>query len=670
MNAPLGSNTSAPSLSSLAHQTPEQRIPVWLQLLIISACLSPLIAEVGMTTNHWLQSLGTRVFILHCLNVLSLVIVALFALLLSLTHFTLNKQFTIPLIALAFCASAMIEGGTGVMVAFFAGYEAMGLRELSELLLLQMSFTAFCILSAGVIALRPPQDNAHPYRIFSLFFAMLLLLGIIVLLAPDNNIGQQDLPLYGISITGICFCVIGLLIFNKVFTLSPYRAIRATQWSFVCLAMAIFYLVLYSKTDYDHYFFASLGLQLTSFALPVIGLLIDFRYWFVQDINNLQRLSTLGNSLIESEERQRTINEQLPIGLLVVNQQGLITSANHSAHRIFRYNKGALLGKKVEDLVPAASREQHQDHRADYLKDPKPRKMVAKSSVLEGQRADGTQIALEIGLAPITLEGQMHTLVTLEDVSDNIRLLEKLEQNNHRMNLAIKNLTQSNEQLERFAYVCSHDLQEPVRMVQSFSQLLAKRADDRLDEKSREYLTFITDGADRARTMITDVLQYCRLDQPSQPMELISLENVCRQVYDSLRICIQERNAHFQWDENLPYIRAVPSMLFQLLLNLVNNGIKFNRSEHPTVKISAEQNEGAWHIKVTDNGIGIDPKYQQQIFNIFERLNAKSEFSGTGIGLATCLKIAKQHDARIEVSSIENEGATFTLIWPLDQDKS
>lgn len=363
--------------------------------------------------------------------------------------------------------------------------------------------------------------------------------------------------------------------------------------------------------------------------------------------------------------QQQLINDLLPVGILLVDAVGLIVSANQLAHKLFEYDGGELVGLNVDSLVPAHVRHHHKALRDNYQQAPKPRKMAAEVDFLKGFTRTGKEIPLEIGLAPVELANGHHVLVTLLDISERKKLVDDLKYHNEKMNEAIVRLTQSNEQLERFAYICSHDLQEPVRMVQSFSQLLSRRLEGQLDEKCQNYLQFITDGAERARNMISDILTFCRLDQSVQGHELVALADICDAVEKTLRPSLDERNGQVEWQEPLPTLMAVHTQLFQLILNLVANGLKFNRSEQPLVRIWAESTASHWLIHIEDNGIGIKPMYQEKIFQIFERLHTKNEFPGTGIGLATCLKIAKSHDADIQVSSEEGKGSRFTLLWPL-----
>jgi light-regulated signal transduction histidine kinase (bacteriophytochrome) len=200
-------------------------------------------------------------------------------------------------------------------------------------------------------------------------------------------------------------------------------------------------------------------------------------------------------------------------------------------------------------------------------------------------------------------------------------------------------------------------------MVISFSQLLEKKAAGQLDDKCLGYLSHITNGAERARDMISDILTFCRLDQVSNSYENIELSEICEQVKLTLQPTLEDKNAEFVWPQSLPKIVGVKSQIFQLIMNLVGNGIKFNRSPTPKVEITAENNEDHWLLKVNDNGIGIEEKYFHKLFHIFGRLNSKSEFPGTGVGLAICKKIVEQHDGAISIESNRGAGTTFVIKW-------
>lgn len=376
------------------------------------------------------------------------------------------------------------------------------------------------------------------------------------------------------------------------------------------------------------------------------------------------RQERLLEKLTDTELRARTINQLLPVGLILVNDRGFITEVNKEATHLFHYSENDLIGMKVDKLVPSAKRVGHANLRQSFKAESQQRIMAANDKTLSGERSDGSLIPLEIGLAPLVLGGKKHTLATLVDVEERRRVLEELQEKNHQMDEALDKLRQSNEQLERFAFICSHDLQEPVRMVQSFSQLLEKRAASKLDEKDLGYLKHVTEGADRARQMISDILEFCRVDKNIEKYSSVSLDELCDQVKRTLQVTLEERGARFDWQQNLPVISGVQSQLFQLIMNMVSNGIKFNHSDEPHVHLSAQESGENYEIIVKDNGIGIKQEYIHKLFQIFTRLNSRSEFPGTGIGLAISKKIVESHGGNIRIESEHNKGTEFIIIWP------
>ena len=219
-------------------------------------------------------------------------------------------------------------------------------------------------------------------------------------------------------------------------------------------------------------------------------------------------------------------------------------------------------------------------------------------------------------------------------------------------------LARSNKDLEQFAYVASHDLQEPLRMVTSYVQLLAQRYKGRLDSDADDFIRFAADGAVRMSKLINDLLVYSRAGTQEMELKPTDCETVLNHSLDNLKVAIEENGAVVTHDP-LPTVMADHSRLGQLFQNLIGNAIKFRRNEQPRVHISASRNGSGWTFSVCDNGIGIAPEYAQRIFVVFQRLHSREEYPGTGIGLAICQKIVERHGGHIWVESEPRKGATF-----------
>ncbi|AHF99276.1 histidine kinase [Halostagnicola larsenii XH-48] len=226
-----------------------------------------------------------------------------------------------------------------------------------------------------------------------------------------------------------------------------------------------------------------------------------------------------------------------------------------------------------------------------------------------------------------------------------------------------RKLKESNERLEQFAYSASHDLQEPLRMITSYLQLIEKQYAHELDETGEEFIEFAVDGADRMRTMIDDLLEYSRVETRGDPFESVDLNAVLEDVLADLQLQIAEHDAEITTEE-LPTVDGDASQLYQLFQNLLENAIEYSGDEPPRVHVSATQAGNEWVLSVSDKGIGIDSENQDRIFEVFQRLHAQDEHAGTGIGLALCKRIVTRHDGRIWVDSDAGEGATFSVSLP------
>jgi light-regulated signal transduction histidine kinase (bacteriophytochrome) len=225
-------------------------------------------------------------------------------------------------------------------------------------------------------------------------------------------------------------------------------------------------------------------------------------------------------------------------------------------------------------------------------------------------------------------------------------------------------LQRSNRELEQFAYVASHDLQEPLRKVASFCQLLEKRYSGQLDERADQYIAFAVDGAKRMQRLINDLLEFSRVGRLVSEVSDVDLEECLGMALANLESLREEAAAEITWD-TLPHVRGEAPLLTQLLQNLVGNALKFQAEGRPCrIRIEAVRNGAEWEFSCADNGIGIEPEYADRVFVIFQRLHPKDVYGGTGIGLAMCKKIVEYHGGRIWVDPEVAEGATIRWTLP------
>jgi light-regulated signal transduction histidine kinase (bacteriophytochrome) len=248
------------------------------------------------------------------------------------------------------------------------------------------------------------------------------------------------------------------------------------------------------------------------------------------------------------------------------------------------------------------------------------------------------------------------TIAQGQDITDRKKAEDALQE-------YAANLKQSNEDLERFAYVASHDLREPLRMVTSFSQLLEKNYKGRLDADADEFIGYIVEGGRKMDALVNDLLEFSRITSRGKPFEPTDMNAVLSEVLKSLSVTIRENNVEIEAGM-LPIVWVDRSQMALVFQNLVANAIKFREALAPVVAIDATRVRNEWVLSVRDNGIGIDPEYHEKIFELFQRLHSRDEYPGTGIGLAICKRIVERHGGRIWVESQPGEGSTFFFTIP------
>lgn len=350
------------------------------------------------------------------------------------------------------------------------------------------------------------------------------------------------------------------------------------------------------------------------------------------------------------EARFRLSVEASPAGMVVVDRKGMILLVNREIERLFGYSRKELIGEPVDMLVPMSAARHHSASRESFHDDPT-RRPMGSGRELFGLRKDGSEVPVEIGLNPIETPDETLVLASVVDISLRKKTLDQLRR--------------SNAELEQFAYVASHDLQEPLRMVANYTELLRNRYEGQLDEEADIYIGFAVDGARRMQLLIADILRYSKVTTTAKPFAPADTAAIVeRLVTSTLAMALHDSEGTVEVGE-LPVVWGDEIQLAQVFQNLIANALKFRHEERePIVRVSAERIDRDWYFRVEDNGIGIDEQYRGRIFEMFQRLHGVGTYPGSGIGLSLARKIVERHEGRLDVESRPGDGTTFYFTMP------
>jgi two-component system, LuxR family, sensor kinase FixL len=371
----------------------------------------------------------------------------------------------------------------------------------------------------------------------------------------------------------------------------------------------------------------------------------------------------LSEQVEQSEERGRAaltaVVENVFDGIITIDEHGTIKSFNAACTRLFGYDPGEVIGKNVKMLMPSPYRGEHDHYLQSYLDTGIAKIIGTGGREVAGLRKDGTVFPLDLAITSFTIDGVRHFTSSMRDVTKQKAALDEREK-------LLARLTQSNAELERFAYVASHDMQEPARMMLSFSQLLQEEYASVLDQDGQDYLKIIGSSALRMRNMIRDLMDYARLDGERRTFLAVDLHQELAAVEENLSQLIAESGALITADP-LPPVHGSAVQIMRLLQNLIINGIKYQPSgQTPRLHLGASEKDGQMVFYLRDNGLGIKPAFVEEIFEPFRRLHTWDSIQGSGLGLSVCRKIVEGHGGRIWASSSPGEGTTmfFTLQSP------
>ncbi|MFL6646453.1 MAG: PAS domain S-box protein [Sulfurifustaceae bacterium] len=356
-----------------------------------------------------------------------------------------------------------------------------------------------------------------------------------------------------------------------------------------------------------------------------------------------------------AEEHFRLAVESAPNAMVMIDERGKIVLVNRRLLALFGYTRDELIGKPGAWLLPERL---HKSERAlgGHGSNPLPERTAA-SCELRVRHKDGREIPVEIGLSPMNTEEGTFSLASVNDISERRRAEQDLKR-------YTEELQRSNRELGQFAYVASHDLQEPMRAISGCVQLLAQRYRDKLDARAHELIEHTVSGAARMQALINDLLSYSRVSSRARPFEVCDIHHPIRQALANLEFAIQESHAKVTV-AGMPLASVDPTQFTQLFQNLIGNAIKFRAERVPEIHVGAEPRSGNYLFWVKDNGIGVEPQCADRIFGVFQRLHGRAKYPGNGIGLAICRKIVERHDGRIWVESIPGIGSTFYFTLPL-----
>ena len=378
----------------------------------------------------------------------------------------------------------------------------------------------------------------------------------------------------------------------------------------------------------------------------------------------------LETELHEGRARLEAILDTAVEAIITIDQEGLVESLNPAAERLFGYQSDEVLGRNIGMLMPSPYRENHDEYIAAYLRTGE-RKIIGIGREVVGRRKNGESFPMHLSISEVWLGSRRIFTGFVHDMTERKRFETDLESHIESLKTAqdltarqaddlrrqAEELGDQNAELEQFAYVASHDLQEPLRVVRGYTQLLSKRYGQQLDQEANDFLRYADDAADRMQQLITDLLSYSRVGRKKQ-LDPVDCEVSMKGSLANLQSAIRESNAALRCSP-LPQVLGDGIQLSQLFQNLIANAITYRGPDPLQIEVAAERDGAQWRFSVRDNGIGIAPEFHDRIFGMFQRLHARTEYAGTGIGLAICRKIVEQHGGELWVESQPGQGATF-----------
>jgi two-component system, LuxR family, sensor kinase FixL len=399
------------------------------------------------------------------------------------------------------------------------------------------------------------------------------------------------------------------------------------------------------------------------FLLSVSEVQLEDKIIYTGIIHDITKLKQAENSLQESESRINAIINAAVDGIITIDERGFMEMINPSAARIFGYSIEELTGKSINMLMPEPDSRMHDSYMNRYQTTGEKR-IIGIGREVTGMKKDKSLFPFFLSVSEVIFSGRRVYTGFVHDITEQ-------KMNEERLRRYAAELERSNKELQDFAYVSSHDLQEPLRKIQAFGDRLKTKEHDSLSDQGKDYIDRMLNAAVRMQRLINDLLAFSRVTSKARPFEKIDLNEILKEVLSDLEISIEKTGASVNFT-TLPEIEGDPTQIRQIFQNLISNAIKFRKEGlTPVVNIWYKNFQRQAHLTGTpgdefielyfeDNGIGFDEKYIDKIFNIFQRLEGQ-KYEGSGIGLAICRKIAIRHGGHVHATSKPGHGSTFVV---------
>ena len=431
--------------------------------------------------------------------------------------------------------------------------------------------------------------------------------------------------------------IVGMLTGNRV-----GNSMARRLFSQICLVILFFTYIRYLSHKHQ-VVDAEFGTALLTISFLLVSIVI---IWEATD-----RINKKDDKKRLAEEHFRLVVESAPNAFIMSDSSGVIKLVNEQAEKMFGYERNDFIGQKIELIVPNAFKSIHHNNRNSYHASPSNRYFGAGSN-LYATRSDGTEFPVEIGLTPIRTENDTMVLASIIDITERKRNENIIEQ--QMIELKIKN-----QEMEQFNYIASHDLQEPLRTLANYIELLEEDYPEQINDEIKIHLKTMDNAVSRMKLLVRSILDFGRLGR-NKKLAYINSQAIVDDVITDLGSLIKCTEATIIIDTDLPHFHGYETELRQLFQNLINNALKFRKKDiNPIINIGCIKTKGKYEFYIKDNGIGIDSRYNNRIFEIFKRLNKESEFKGDGVGLANCKKISEMHGGKIWVESALGKGSTF-----------